>query len=60
MRLKGARAGDFVASLSRLPGLGHGVRGRVPVQAIERPQAAALRLPPPAGVKDPWGGPAFP
>ncbi len=26
----------------------------------DHPQAAALRLPPPAGVKEPWGGPAFP
>ena len=30
------------------------------IPACERPQAAALRQPPPEGVKETWGGPAFP
>ena len=27
---------------------------------FEHPQVAALRQPPPVGVKETWGGPAFP
>ena len=30
------------------------------IPACERPQAAALRQPPPEGVKETWGSPAFP
>ena len=32
----------------------------VGASAQERPQAAALRQPPPVGAQDTWGGPAFP